>query len=387
MKNIFINRDSAARAQRPRTKFTITGSQISAACLSLLLILLLAGGTTVAARQASQQQPASKQEASAPADSSVAASRPSAQSAIGANPASAAAMVTEFDVNGLKVLVKRRAGSQTVAAGLFLRGGSRNLTAQNAGIEAFMLDVSSEASANYPRERMRTELARMGTVIGYGVQYDYSALSLRCTRLNFDHSWDIFTDVALRPTFSPEDVELVRNRLIASLRDEGDDPDSYLELLQARAAYMGHPYLNRPQGTAETISHITVNDLRRYHQQMMETSRLLLVIVGDLDAATLHERIAASFGRLPRGDYHAQPPPQLSFTAPSVEVTAERLPTNYVQGLFAAPPLTSPDIYPMRVASSILYQRIFQEVRVRRNLSYAPNAFLGSQAQTSAVFT
>ncbi len=41
----------------------------------------------------------------------------------------AARLVTEFEVNGLKVLVKRRAGSQTVAAGLFLRGGSSNLTA------------------------------------------------------------------------------------------------------------------------------------------------------------------------------------------------------------------------------------------------------------------
>src|ERR1041384_1944254 len=52
-----------------------------------------------------------------------------------------AALVTEFDVNGLKVLVKRRAGSQTVAAGLFLKGGSRNITTANAGVESLMLDV------------------------------------------------------------------------------------------------------------------------------------------------------------------------------------------------------------------------------------------------------
>src|SRR5438270_8239096 len=77
-----------------------------------------------------------------------------------------AALVTEFDVNGLKVLVKKREGSLTVAAGLFIRGGSENLTPQNAGVEAFMLNVASEASASYPRERMRKEMSRMGTVIG-----------------------------------------------------------------------------------------------------------------------------------------------------------------------------------------------------------------------------
>ncbi len=58
-----------------------------------------------------------------------------------------AALVSEFEVNGLKVLVKRREGSLTVAAGLFIKGGSRNITAENAGIEALMLDAATEASA------------------------------------------------------------------------------------------------------------------------------------------------------------------------------------------------------------------------------------------------
>jgi zinc protease len=290
-----------------------------------------------------------------------------------------AALVSEFDVNGLKVLVKRREGSQTVAAGLFIRGGSRNINAENAGIEALMLDAATEASLSFPRDLMRRELSRMGTVIGSGVNYDYSALTLATTRPNFDRSWEIFTDVALRPSFTREDVERVRSRMVVNLSDDSDDPDTYLQRLQERVAYVGHPYLNRPQGTAETIGRLTAEDLRRYHQQIMQTSRLLLVIVGDLDAAQLRQRISASFGRLPRGNYNSQPVPPLSFPTPSVEVTQRGLPTNYIQGLFTAPSLTSPDINAMRVASSILRDRVFEEVRVKRNLSYAPNAFLSSQ--------
>src|SRR6267378_7459964 len=57
-----------------------------------------------------------------------------------------ASLVTEFEINGLRVLVKRREGSQTVAAGLFIRGGVENISASNAGVEAFMLNVTSEAS-------------------------------------------------------------------------------------------------------------------------------------------------------------------------------------------------------------------------------------------------
>jgi zinc protease len=290
-----------------------------------------------------------------------------------------AALVTEFDVNGLKVLVKRRAGSQTVAAGLFLKGGSRNITASNAGIESLMLNVAAEGSAAYPREKLRAELARTGTVIGASDNYDYSVLSVTCTRANFDSSWNVFTDVALHPAFAKEDFDLIKQRSLVALSDDADDPDTYLQRLQEQAAYIGHPYFNRPEGTVESVSGLTLEDIRRYHQQVMQTSRLLLIVVGDIDANQLKTRLAGSFGTLPRGTYKAEAVPQLSFSASTVQVTQRGLPTNYVQGLFTAPPITSPDIYPMEVAAAMLRDRVFEEVRVKRNLSYAPNAFLNSQ--------
>src|ERR1043166_7093299 len=103
--------------------------------------------------------------------------KPQAQQTVQSVVAKQAALVSEFDVNGLKGLLKRREGSLTVAAGLFIRGGSANINAQNAGIETLMLSVATEASANFPREKMRSELARMGTVIGSSSNNDYSVLS------------------------------------------------------------------------------------------------------------------------------------------------------------------------------------------------------------------
>lgn len=291
----------------------------------------------------------------------------------------ATALVTEFDVNGMKVLVKRREGSQTVVAGLFIKGGSRNITAANAGIEDLMLDAASEATVNFPRAKLRIEMSRLGTAISAGINYDYSVLTMASTRPNFDRSWEIFTDVALRPSFTAEDVERVRNRTVLSLRDDADTPDSYVQLLQARAAYAGHPYENDPRGTAESVARLTAEDLRRYHKEMMETSRLLLVIVGDLDPQLIRQRIAASFGKLPRGNYRLTSLPELSFDSSTVEVTPRDLPTNYVQGVFTAPSPASPDLYAMRVATTILQNRLFLEVRVKRNLSYAPEAFLATQ--------
>jgi zinc protease len=291
-----------------------------------------------------------------------------------------AALVSEFDVNGLKVLLKRREGSLTVAAGLFIRGGSTNINAANAGIESLMLSVATEATTNFPRAKMRTELARMGTVIGSSSNNDYSVLSLGTTRMHFDRSWQIFTDVALRPSFTNEDVSLVQKRIVVSLSDDTDSPDVYLQRLQDRVAYAGHPYLNSTSGTPESIAKLTPDDLRRYHGKVMETSRLLLVIVGDLNPADVQKLVADSLGKLPRGTYKPEEVPELAFPKSTVEITRRELPTNYIQGLFTAPSLTSPDIYAMRVASSMLRDRVFEEVRVKRNLSYAPDAFLRTQA-------
>jgi zinc protease len=330
----------------------------------LITIFLIAGSDSLTAQQTSAPQTAAQ------------AQQQTVQGVV----AKQAALVSEFDVNGLKVLLKRREGSLTVAAGLFIRGGSANINAQNAGIETLMLSTATEATTGFPRERMRSELSRMGSVIGSSSNNDYSVLSLATTRMHFDRSWQIFTDVVMRPSFTKEDVALVQERLVVSLSDDTDNPDVYLQKLQERVAYAGHPYLNNTSGTPETVAKLTPDDLRKYHTNLMQTSRLLLVIVGDLNPADVKQLVTASFGKLPRGTYKPEAVPQLTFEKSSVEVTPRDLPTNYIQGLFSAPSLTSPDIYAMRVASSMLRDRVFEEVRVRRNLSYAPDAFLRTQA-------
>ncbi len=176
-------------------------------------------------------------------------------------PASVATAVTEFEVNGLKVLVKRRDSSQTVVAGLFLRGGVRNITSENAGIESLMLDVASEASAAYPRARMRRELARTGSSLSFGTNRDYSAMTLASPRRSFDAGWAMLVDALLRPAFTTDDFARVKARRLNALASMADTPDAFIGALQARAAFAGHPYVNDPDGTAAAVTAITLDDL------------------------------------------------------------------------------------------------------------------------------
>jgi zinc protease len=361
-----------------------SGRPVHTRLLALLLLLLTCGGVASA-----QTGDAGKTNAPPPQANAPQANAPQANAPRAASPAGdLQRLVTEFETsNGLKVLVKRREGSQSVVTGLFFRGGSRNVTAENAGVESLMLDVATEASQNFPLEKMRRELSRTGTNLSFGINYDYSVLTLGSTRRYFDRSWDVFVDSALRPSFSAEDFQRVKNRTLVSLSDDEDTPDSFLQVLQSRAAYAGHPYLNDPRGTVESVGRLTLEDVRRFHQQSMQTSRLLLVVVGDVDPQEIRRKVEASFGKLPRGEYKPEPVQQLAFRVPTVAVTARDIPTNYVSGVFAAPAMTSNDIYPMRVASAILQNRVYVEVRVRRNLSYAPDAFLESRgANTGGIY-
>jgi zinc protease len=286
-------------------------------------------------------------------------------------------LITEFDVNGLKVIVKKRVSSPTVSANLFFRGGVRNVTDKNAGIENLLLGVAAEGSKKFPREVMRRELSKTGSEIGGGAALDFSVFSMASTRQHFERSWEIFTDAALNPSFAREDFVRIQEQALTGLQSQNDDPDNYLQVLKNKTVFAGHPYANSPSGTLETVSALDTEKLRAYHNEMMKTSRMLLVVVGDIEAELLKQKIIKSFGLLPRGSYTESPIPQLSFTKPTVDITSRELPTNYIQGEFPAPGLSNPDYYAMRVAINILQGRVFTEVRVRRNLSYAPSAGMG----------
>lgn len=287
-------------------------------------------------------------------------------------------------MNGLKVIVKRRPASPTVSAGMFVRGGVRNQTAQNAGIESLALSAATEGSQRFPRAVMRKELSRTGSTIGSGTNYDFGVISLSSTRPNFDRTWEIFTDVVLRPAFTQADFDLVKDRTLTGLRNRGVSPDDALSELESKHLFAGHPYAIDPNGSVETVQRISLADAKAYYSSLLSASRLLLIIVGDIDPQVFKKQVTASFGKLPRGNYSDPTLARLTFIQPTLNVMSRPLQTNYVRGVFAAPSLADPDYHAMRVAITILRTRVYQEVRERRNLSYAPSADMSTDAANTA---
>jgi zinc protease len=188
----------------------------------------------------------------------------------------------------------------------------------------------------------------------------------------------------LNPAFAEDDIKRNKDLKLAALREAGSVPESALDTMQDRVIYAGHPYANDINGTPATIAAITAADLRAYHKQMMETSRMLFVIVGDLDVTELTRQLTSTFGKLPKGTYKDASYPAIDFSKGTLDVTQRALPTNYVKGVFAAPSIGSPDYYAMRVAMSVLQTLVYQKVRGELQLSYAPDADMDSFAANTA---
>lgn len=288
-----------------------------------------------------------------------------------------------FEESGIRV-IHRRTDNNLVVANLYLLGGVQLATPQTAGLEAMLLEVTERGSRRYPGDRLRRALARTGSEIGVSPAVDWTVYALRTTSDRLDSTWSIYTDRLMHPTLTPEDFAFVRDNRVAGISQRVESPDAWLEYLADSVAFAGHPYGLSPVGTEQSLRRITHEQLVAFHRERMVTSRMLLVVVGDVPRERLRQMVRSSLGTLPRGDYRWRPP-ATGETRPgtSVHLEPRRLPTNYILGWWEGPPADHPDVPALRIASAILSGQLFAEVRSRRNLTYAVEARFRDRAVTS----
>lgn len=301
------------------------------------------------------------------------------------SPASATDSTSDFTTaNGLKIIDRRVQGNEVVAVQIYFRGGSRNINEKNAGIESLMFEVAQQGTKNFSKSQINRELAHMGTAVDSAGNYDYSVIAMKCVRQNFDRSWEILADMVLNPLFEEKEVALEKDQIINGLRQQNDTPESEVALISSRMLYKSHPYINSPDGTVESVGALTAADLKAHHAKLLQTSRMTVVVVGNLTFDEVKQKVEGSFGKLPKGDYNPGAPPLFSNAGTSeFQVVEKGVATNYIRGTFAAPPLDHPDYPAFYVAVNILGQLFFQEVRVKRNLTYTADATLLSNSANS----
>jgi zinc protease len=281
------------------------------------------------------------------------------------------ATTTKFEVDGIPVILRHNTANEVVAAKVYLLGGVRQLTTANAGIEALLLATSERGTRRFPGAAVRQRTARLGSTIDIEASDDWSAIGLHAIRSTFDSTWALLADRLVAPTLDPAEVAIVREQFVAGARQRGTQPDDAATELADSLLYLRHPYAIPTTGTVASLSGMTATQLRQYHASQFVTSRMLVVVVGNVERAQVERLVRTTLGTLPRGAYRWTPPPALPVLGAAAALDNRALPTNYLLGYVPGPAATSPDYTALRVATAVLSGRLFTEVRSRRNLSYA----------------
>jgi zinc protease len=305
--------------------------------------------------------------------------------ALGVAPADTA--TSEFSVDGLRVILRRNTASDVIAANLFLLGGVQQLTAETQGIEPFILAVSERGTKKYSKDALRLAMNRTGGAITIDPDDDWTVFGLRSTKTTFDSSWAVFADRLMYPTLDSAEAELVRDQLLSAARQQRLHPDAALRILADSLLYTGHPYAMATEGTEQSLSTMRVSTLRDYLTKQFVKSRMLLVVVGNVERPRLEALVRSTIAKLPAGNYRWTPPPPVRSIERGSYVERQQLPTNYIIGYYAGPPASNVDYNALRIATAVLSGRLFTEVRSKRNLSYAVDApFIERALATGGVY-
>lgn len=277
-----------------------------------------------------------------------------------------ASSASSYEFSGLKVIHAERRASEVVAVRLYLLGGTRQVTEENCGVEALLLEtIGLEARDAFRATGSRATLEATP---------DWTVTGFVALKRDFDSAWSGFIGSLLEPQLSEEAIHLASRLLTTRIRRERTRPEERVASGARRFAFKGHPYAINPLGTLSSLGALTRADLQLYHDEQFVTSRMLLVVVGAISATEVESLVTESLGRLPAGDYRWTLPPKMPDRPAAWAVEPQQLPTSYIVGYFSGPSPDDPDYFPFLVSVAAVSGNIAQRVREEETLSYAAYA-------------
>lgn len=293
------------------------------------------------------------------------------------------APVTDGDVtvayaNGLRILVQQRPDAELVSMQLYIKGGARLRTKESAGLELLALRIAvNGGTKTLDKQAFGKKLSALGSEMGASSRHAYSIIGAKSLTSEFAATLQMLSEAFLHPAMPTSEFEIRHAQQLSAVKNRDVDPDGRLSLLVLAAMYRGHPFENLPDGTVESMAGFTPPLAEKHLETLRQTSRLQLVVAGNVSADEVQRLAQQYFGKLPRGDYRATTLPTPTFRAPTANVVLAKLPTNYIEASFIGPDWGDKHFAASILTMRLLSRRLFDEVRTKRNLSYAPSAHYG----------
>jgi zinc protease len=292
--------------------------------------------------------------------------------------ASAGATTIERVVSpgGIEAWLVHERAVPLIAVEFAFAGGAVQDPPGKAGTAALTASLLDAGAGDLDSTAFTDRLERKAIQMNFSAQRDTIHGTLRTLTENRDDAFELLRLAVTVPRFDAKDVEISRAQILSLLRRETTSPTDIASQRWWETAFEGHPYGRPVNGTSETVSSISIADLKSYAHRVLARQNLKIAVVGDIDAETLKVLLDRTFGALPEK-------PELysiANVAPRglgrrIEVSLD-VPQTVVD--FGGPGIArqDPDFMAAYLINHILGggstdSRLYQEVREKRGLAYS----------------
>jgi zinc protease len=270
-----------------------------------------------------------------------------------------------------------------VAMEIAMRGGSSQDPENKPGTASFLAGLLDEGAGPYDASEFHDRLDDFAIELSFSASRDQISGQLRTLSRHREEAFDMFRLALNEARLDAEPVERVRAQLLASIRNEQNDPDAMANRAWFATAFAGHPYARPTKGTAESLPTITREDLVAYRSKILARETLKIAVVGAIDAATLALELERVFGALPEKAALTAIPLGTPAAVGTRQVIDLDIPQSSIRFGAAGLLQSDPDFVTASVLNHVLgggmfSSRLFREVREKRGLAYSVSSQLAS---------
>ena len=258
--------------------------------------------------------------------------------------------------NGLKVVTVEDHTVPSVCFAVGFHVGSRNERPGITGISHLFEHMMFNGSKNYKPTEFDQILENGG---GYSNAYTSNDITFYYDEFNpdlLDKVLDMEADRMRSLKLDNANIEQERGIVKEERRVSTDNSvrGTMIEDLYA-ASFVAHPYHNPVVGWMKDLDNITLQDAKDYFKIYYAPNNATIFLVGDFDAKTLEKKMAKVFGTIPR-----QPSHRAVINAEPEQAGEKRITLHKVAELpavvmgYKSAAVSSPDIYPLNLLSTIL---------------------------------
>ena len=278
----------------------------------------------------------------------------------------------DMTINGVKVIVQP-SGNNIVVIQTIIKGGVQNYPASKAGIENLVMRALTECGTDKDdKNSFLNKLDQVSAQVNGFSDMDFASFSINCIKNDLDKVWPLYTDALLIPRFDAKEFARIKQDAINFIRTNESFPDNAIDKMAKETAFAGKNYAKKPMGTLASVEPITPAEAKKYWQSLLTRSRMVIVVVADLDKKEIEKKVNELLAKIPAGKSFVAKKetynPSLNTFIPKQRDNA----TNYVQGITGGPQPGSPDYNAFVLAMRIFGTRHFVEIRTKNGLSYAP---------------